>query len=176
MQVAILENVIIYIPVAEETLGGTPRLINSGLKITPPPRPSAPATHPPPNPRARTILKVLPSNIKSFLDRLTLSNSLLRPYSWATNLTPTITKNPIIIMNPANKLQSPIVHFSKPGVPLKKLIAIKNKSSPKLMSCFFQTPWLFSYLTRPLNSYSLSSFTGSSTLYGKPLSSQSSLL
>lgn len=81
MQVAILENVIIYIPVAEETLGGTPRLINSGLKITPPPRPSAPATHPPPNPRARTILKVLPSNIKSFLDRLTLSNSLLRPYS-----------------------------------------------------------------------------------------------
>lgn len=43
-------------------------------------------------------------------------------------------------MKAANKLQSPGLHFSKPGVPLKKLIPIKNRSSPKLISCFFHTP------------------------------------
>jgi len=54
-EVAILEKAIRYMPVAEDTFGGTPKLSNSGLKITPPPSPSAPATHPPPKPRPRTI-------------------------------------------------------------------------------------------------------------------------
>jgi hypothetical protein len=40
-----------YIPVAELTFGGTPIDIKYGLKITPPPRPNAPATNPPPKPR-----------------------------------------------------------------------------------------------------------------------------
>lgn len=70
-----------YIPVAEETFGGTPRLIKSGLKITPPPRPRAPATQPPPKPRASTILKTLPSKMRSLLVRLTLLYSFLSDYS-----------------------------------------------------------------------------------------------
>ena len=36
-----------YIPVAVETEGGTPRLIISGLKMEPPPKPRAPPTQPP---------------------------------------------------------------------------------------------------------------------------------
>jgi hypothetical protein len=44
-----VEYIIIYIPVDEATLGGTPILSNKGLKIAPPPRPSAPDTHPPMN-------------------------------------------------------------------------------------------------------------------------------
>lgn len=53
----ILEKVIIYIPVADDTLGGTPRPMSNGLKITPPPNPRAPATHPATNPRMSTFHK-----------------------------------------------------------------------------------------------------------------------
>lgn len=60
MHVDIFEKVIIYIPVAEETCGGTPSPINNGLKITPPPNPRAPATQPPPKPSPKTVLKVFP--------------------------------------------------------------------------------------------------------------------
>jgi hypothetical protein len=129
-----------YIPVAEETLGGTPRLIKSGLKITPPPRPKAPATHPPPKPRPRTILKVFPSKIRSFSARCTLSNSLLSFYSENTNLTPTKTKHIIKIMNTIIRIQSPAEHFSKPGEPLRKLITIRSINSKKFIPCFFQIP------------------------------------
>ena len=41
------ENNIMYIPVAEATDGRTPRLNNRGLKIVPPPKPSAPDINPP---------------------------------------------------------------------------------------------------------------------------------
>lgn len=50
VQAATFEYIIRYIPVAEETFGGTPMPIKYGLKMTPPPRPSAPATKPPPKP------------------------------------------------------------------------------------------------------------------------------
>jgi|APSaa5957512535_1039671.scaffolds.fasta_scaffold55326_2 hypothetical protein len=129
-----------YIPVAEETFGGTPRLINSGLKITPPPSPRAPATHPPPKPRPRTILSVWPSKMRSLCAKLTLLNSFLSFYSYATNLVPTITNNNITIMKAENKIQSPAVHFSKPFVPLRKLTTIKIASSPKFIPYFFHTP------------------------------------
>lgn len=45
--VAADEIITIYIPVEVDTDGGTPSEIISGLKIDPPPRPSAPPTHPP---------------------------------------------------------------------------------------------------------------------------------
>ena len=48
-----VENIIIYIPVDVETVGGTPSSIMSGLKTLPPPRPNAPETQPPMN--AKTI-------------------------------------------------------------------------------------------------------------------------
>lgn len=55
---AIFEYIIKYIPVADDTLGGTPIPIKYGLKMTPPPSPSAPATNPPPNPRYDTFLNI----------------------------------------------------------------------------------------------------------------------
>ena len=45
--VAPVENIIKYIPVAEETYAGTPILIKTGLKIAPPPSPKAPDIQPP---------------------------------------------------------------------------------------------------------------------------------
>lgn len=60
-----VEKIIMYIPVAEETFGGTPRLIKIGLKIEPPPNPKAPDTIPPK--RAKTIryVSVWPWNLRS---------------------------------------------------------------------------------------------------------------
>ena len=55
-----LENMIIYIPVDDETEGGTPILRSIGLKIAPPPSPKAPDTHPPMNPNITSLTKVLP--------------------------------------------------------------------------------------------------------------------
>ena len=42
-----VENMIMYMPVDEATVGGTPSSIISGLKTLPPPSPKAPETHPP---------------------------------------------------------------------------------------------------------------------------------
>ena len=72
VHVAILEKVIMYIPVADETLGGTPIAKRSGLKITPPPRPSAPATQPPKKPSPRTFLRVFPWKTRSLGTKLIL--------------------------------------------------------------------------------------------------------
>ena len=44
---AAVENMIMYIPVALLTMAGNPISRRIGLKIAPPPRPKAPATHPP---------------------------------------------------------------------------------------------------------------------------------
>jgi len=57
---AIFEKVIKYIPVAEETFGGTPICKRRGLKITPPPNPRAPATQPPPKPKHSTLKRIFP--------------------------------------------------------------------------------------------------------------------
>ena len=45
-----------YIPVADDTEGGTPILNNTGLKIAPPPSPRAPETHPPRNPSTVSLV------------------------------------------------------------------------------------------------------------------------
>ena len=47
---AVLENVTRYSPDAAATSGGKPRVKKIGLKITPPPRPKAPASSPPKKP------------------------------------------------------------------------------------------------------------------------------
>lgn len=90
-QVTIFENVIKYIPVADDTFGGTPIESNSGLKMTPPPRPSAPATHPPVKPRNSTFLRILPLKIKSLGAMLILLNFSFSDCSDAINLVDRMT-------------------------------------------------------------------------------------
>lgn len=53
-------NIIMYIPVVVATLGGAPKLINSGLKIIPPPSPKAPDIHPPIKEKIINFTKFLP--------------------------------------------------------------------------------------------------------------------
>lgn len=85
-QVTIFEKVIRYIPVADDTFGGTPMDKSNGLKMTPPPKPSAPATQPPVNPRISTFLRTFPLKIKSLSTILIPPNFSFSPYSYATNL------------------------------------------------------------------------------------------
>ena len=49
IMLAPVDHIIIYIPVEDATFGGRPSPSKSGLKIEPPPRPSAPDTQPPKN-------------------------------------------------------------------------------------------------------------------------------
>ena len=140
MQVLIFEKVIIYIPVAEDTLGGTPRLMSNGLKITPPPSPRAPATHPATNPKVRTFHKTCPLNMRSDLTILMLLNSCFNFYSDATNLAPTATKHSIRTKNTPNNVQSPVEHFSKPFVPRRRVIMTRQQRARKFINCFFQIP------------------------------------
>jgi hypothetical protein len=120
-QVAILENVIMYMPVAEDTLGGTPIANRRGLKITPPPSPRAPATHPPKKPRVRTFLSVLPSNTKSLLDRLIFPYFCFNFYCFETSLTAIMTIDTITAMNSTKKIQSAVLHFLILILPLEPL-------------------------------------------------------
>jgi hypothetical protein len=60
-----VENIIMYMPVADETGGGTPMLRSSGLNIAPPPRPNAPETHPPIRAKTRSFVKVCLVNLRS---------------------------------------------------------------------------------------------------------------
>ena len=55
-----VEKIIMYMPVAEATGGGTPKPKSIGLKMLPPPCPSAPDTSPPTNAVAMSIAKLLP--------------------------------------------------------------------------------------------------------------------
>jgi len=51
-QEAIFEKTTRYVPVADAIFGCNPIVINTGLNTAHPPRPRAPATHPPQNPSA----------------------------------------------------------------------------------------------------------------------------
>lgn len=63
-ELAPVENINMYIPVADATFGGSPRLSSNGLKIEPPPSPSAPETKPPAKDNAKT-LNFLPTRLTS---------------------------------------------------------------------------------------------------------------
>lgn len=60
-----VENIIMYIPVAELTLGDIPMPKRMGLKIEPPPNPRAPDTKPPPNPITTNLIVFELVNIMS---------------------------------------------------------------------------------------------------------------
>ena len=77
-----------YKPVAVDTFGETPIYKSIGLNITPPPRPRAPATIPPNNPKSTTFNYVLLSKIKSLLQIFIPPYFRFKSYSFYTNLTP----------------------------------------------------------------------------------------
>ena len=93
-QAAILLKVTRYMPVAEETFGGTPIDNSKGLNMDPPPSPSAPATQPPANAKKRTSQSVLPSNLKSLSTKFVLLNFFLSVCSLATILHASRTTQP----------------------------------------------------------------------------------
>lgn len=75
---AVVENIIIYIPVAEDTEGGTPMLNSKGLKMAPPPNPKAPEAQPPKKAKNTSFFTVFLSKriSESTIPTLNLSLSL----------------------------------------------------------------------------------------------------
>jgi len=55
-----VENIIMYIPVADATYAGTPILNNNGLKTLPPPIPSAPDIQPPMKLNSKSLNSLTP--------------------------------------------------------------------------------------------------------------------
>lgn len=128
MTEAILEYMIRYIPVAELTFGGTPMPIKYGLKMTPPPKPRAPATKPPPNPRRETFLRIVPVKTRSLGTRLISLYFFFKSYSFATILT---AKYRVITMATKNAVivnQSPSEHFSRTIFLIIFMIIFTNKA------------------------------------------------
>lgn len=80
---AAVEYIIIYIPVADATDGGTPILKSKGLKMAPPPRPKAPETHPPKKANMTSYITFLFSNLKS-LSTIPLLYLSFNVYSFLT--------------------------------------------------------------------------------------------
>ena len=146
--VAILLKVMIYIPVAELTFGGTPIANSSGLKITPPPSPRAPATHPPKNPRVNTFLRVFPSNTRSLYERLMFPYFFFSCCCLATNFTATNTMATITTMKRDRNTQSAVLHLLKPILPLPPLNRLwrrRRTNEMRLRPCLLHWPWLFSW-------------------------------
>ena len=110
---ATLEYMIKNMPVEELTIGGTPIPIKYGLKITPPPRPNAPATKPPPKPRRETFLIILPVKTRSLGTILMFPNLRLSAYSPPTNFTAKCRMTPLMTTKVAIVAQSSPVHLSK---------------------------------------------------------------
>jgi hypothetical protein len=139
--VAILENVIMYMPVADETFGGTPIANRSGLKITPPPSPRAPATHPPQNPSVSTFLRTLPSNTRSLGHRLILPYFCFNFYCLDTSFTAMSTIDTMTTKNTERKIQSALLHLWKPIVePLRRLYIKRHTKLITLRPCLIHWP------------------------------------
>lgn len=77
------ENSIIYIPVAEATEGRTPRLKSKGLKIVPPPKPSAPDINPPKKAKKTNLRTTIIVSLRSLGARPT-PTKVFRAYSFLT--------------------------------------------------------------------------------------------
>lgn len=77
------ENSIIYIPVAEATEGRTPRLKSKGLKIVPPPKPSAPDINPPKKAKKTNLRTTVIVSLRSLGARPT-PTKVFRAYSFLT--------------------------------------------------------------------------------------------
>ena len=77
------ENSIMYIPVAEATEGRTPRLKSKGLKIVPPPKPSAPDINPPKKAKKTNLRTTVIVSLRSLGARPTPTKAF-RAYSFLT--------------------------------------------------------------------------------------------
>ena len=79
-----VENMIIYMPVEVETVGGTPSSIITGLNTLPPPRPNAPEIQPPKNAKISSRARGRPLydrslyKIRPFLSLMSYSRLLMR--------------------------------------------------------------------------------------------------
>ena len=77
------ENSIMYIPVAEATEGRIPRLKSKGLKIVPPPKPSAPDINPPKKAKKTNLRTIGTVSLRSLGARPTPTR-VFRAYSFLT--------------------------------------------------------------------------------------------
>ena len=117
-------------------------LNNRGLKILPPPSPSAPATHPPVNPRASTFLRTVPLKMRSLLAKFKLPYFSLRDYSKAIIPVLIFTTRIMIRIKIVRVIQSPTEHFSiTPDLELLRYeIARSSIRETQFINCFLQTP------------------------------------
>lgn len=128
-----------YIPVDEETFGGTPIPIRYGLNMVPPPRPRAPATNPPKKPKVRIFLNPAPSNTRSLGTMLISSYFFLTVYSAAIFLTEITTPTPISTKNAKIVIQSGAEHLSN-TIFLQIFIVMFIARQVIFISCFFHIP------------------------------------
>jgi hypothetical protein len=101
----IVENKIIYIPVAEATAGGTPYPSKRGLKIAPPLKPKQPEAHPPTKAVTTRDLTVFLWNLIS-LAISPFPTLVLRACSAIIRFTATKDTAIQITMNKENRIQS----------------------------------------------------------------------
>ena len=154
-----------YMPVEVDTEGGTPSEIISGLKIAPPPRPSAPPTHPPRNAKVSNSFSCLPLYLISLGIR-PLFNFYFKACSFMFILRPAKLNSSITITKRVNIVQSTKPHFSIGKsftlfVPLISVTARLVATAPKANRClghYFE--WEFSASSialSALRSYSVAS-------------------
>jgi hypothetical protein len=96
--------------VAEETFGGTPIEIRTGLKTVPPPRPRAPQTSPPKNETTTSLITVKPLNLRS-LGTSPLLYFYLRCYSLFIIKRESVVIIGQMMINAEMMSQSGVVHF-----------------------------------------------------------------
>ena len=99
-----------YIPVEEDTFGGTPKLSIIGLNITPPPRPIAPDSKPPRKAENDSFMMADLVKMRSEGTRPKL-NMRFRDYSYTATLTDIIVKHKQRSMKRAKIVQSAGVHL-----------------------------------------------------------------
>ena len=119
--------------------------------MTPPPRPSAPATKPPPKPSANTPLKTGPLKTRSLGTMFTSPYFYFLVYSAPTILVAITTATIINTKKELMVIQSAAVHFLN-TVFLQMFIAMLIMSATPFKACFFHMQWPCSYLINDLNS------------------------
>lgn len=137
---AAVEYNIMYMPVEDDTDGGTPILRSRGLKMTPPPRPRAPETHPP--------IKAKNTNFKMLDHRNSISPStspcpylIFNSYSFFTDFIEVTVMKQHITINPNYNDQSTILHLLMPMIddvvllPLNRLMIMRLNHTVRHLKC-----------------------------------------
>lgn len=163
-----------YSEQAPDTYGGRPIVSSTGLKITPPPRPSAPASNPPMNPSTIKIVVFRLSKMMSVSTRLMPPYLSFNFYSERRISTEIATISPQKAINPKKITQYQGEHCVIPNGDFLDLLGrvkfIKNRQriSDRLMSHFLPYKLPCSDLTieiRRLSSLSDSSLSPMMNMY-----------